>query len=160
MDHLERMKIQAGKRLPKGESIIHCVPGDYRQSDAGGQMIPMGIIAATERCIFYLSTALHGFTMEEFPYEDISHIEYAENTDGFTFSLVTIHHQSVLKWTSMGDLKDLAAYARKFISSQVEMVQENKITRWQSNNITLVESSEYDSDTEYYLYSRKRKRKF
>lgn len=150
MNHLERMQAQARKRLPKDESIIYCVPSDYRQTDGAEAKIPMGIMAATEKRIFYLSTGLIGFTMEEYPYENISRINHTHDANGDSLSIFALNSQTVLKWTMLGDISNLVSYAQASMMLSERAASFPEISSWQALKLSALKTTPMGIDFDYH----------
>jgi len=134
MNHLEIMQAQAKKRLPQDEHLLFCVPGDYRLTDGVKTVIPMSIMAATEKRVLYLTTGLVGFTMEEFPYERISGISCSKGQKGSTMTIDLWHHSVSLKWSMLGDVTDLVNYARKQIHPFGQSREDQEQPLWKKVN--------------------------
>ena len=116
--------------------------------------IPMGIMAATEKRIFYLSAGLIGFTMEDFPYENISRINLAKEDKGYSLSLAAWDSQAVLKWTMLGDISKLVSYAREKIVRQRTVEPMPEPFNWQPLKHAAFRSPWNDLQIEHHHLNR------
>jgi hypothetical protein len=107
MISFNKIMAQAKKQLEAGENIVAAVYGRY-ETDFPRNAV---FLATDRRLIFYAEKML-GYSIEVFPYSNISSLEMSKGLIGHTITFFASGNHAKLKWITQGDVPHFVNYVK------------------------------------------------